>query len=314
MSKAAFIGLGAMGSRMAANLLKAGHEVTVCDLAPDAVKKLADFGAKTAPSARQAAEGNDFVLTMVRDDEISRKVWLDATTGALAGMKPGAIAIECSTITPAWARELGGAISKAGTAMLEAPVSGSTPQAENAQLVFLIGGDVETLKREEPLLKGMGSGVQRAGPVGAGALAKLITNTLMGVQLSTIAEMIGMLNRQGVDPKQVLDAVAATPLWSPHLTSDTESMLGGDFESHFPIKLLVKDLNYTVKTAGDDASVPTVSAARDVFQKAMNEKLGDLNMTAVVKLFDNRNRAFPMNQHDAEAVDDRKFQRGTANA
>jgi 3-hydroxyisobutyrate dehydrogenase len=121
MSKAAFIGLGAMGSRMAANLIKAGHEVTVCDLAPDAVKKLADIGAKTAASAREAAEGNDFVLTMVRDDEISRKVWLDATTGALAGMKPGAVAIECSTITPAWARELGSAISKAGTAMLKRP-------------------------------------------------------------------------------------------------------------------------------------------------------------------------------------------------
>jgi len=289
MSKAAFIGLGAMGSRMAANLLKAGYEVTVCDLAPEAVKKLADSGAKTAASAREAAEGNDFVLTMVRDDEISRKAWLDATTGALAGMKPGAIAIECSTITPAWARELGDAISKTGISMLEAPVSGSTPQALNAQLVFLVGGDAETLKRAEPLLKGMGSSVQHAGPVGAGALAKLITNTLMGVQLATIAEMIGMLKRQGVDPKQVLDAVAATPLWSSHLSSDTDSMLSGNFESHFPIKLLVKDLNYTVKTAGGDASVPTISAVRDLFQKAMNEQLGDLNMTAVVKLFEKVN-------------------------
>ena len=166
MSKAAFIGLGAMGARMATNLLKAGHEVTVCDLAPEAVDKLTCAGAKTAPSAREAAEGNDFVLTMVRDDNISRKVWLDETTGALAGMKPGAVAIECSTITPAWAHELGGAISKAGIAMLEAPVSGSTPQAENAQLVFLIGGHGETLKRAEPLLKGMGSSVRYAGPEG----------------------------------------------------------------------------------------------------------------------------------------------------
>ena len=228
MSKTAFIGLGAMGSRMAANLLKAGHEVTVFDLVPEAVKKLADSGAKTAASAREAAEGNEFVLTMVRDDEVSRNVWLDATNGALAGMKPGAIAIECSTITPAWARELGGAISKTGIAMLEAPVSGSTPQAENAQLVFLIGGDAETLKHAEPLLKGLGSSIRHAGAaVGAGALAKLITNTLMGVQLTTIAEMIGILKRQGVDPKQVLDAVAGTAMWNPHLITDTESMLSG---------------------------------------------------------------------------------------
>ena len=135
----------------------------------------------------------------------------------------------------------------------------------------------------------MGSSVQHAGPVGAGALAKLITNTLMGVQLATLAEMIGMLRRQGVDPKEVLGAVGATPLWSPHLSGDTESMLSGNFESRFPIRLLVKDLNYTVMTAGGDASVPTVSAVRDVFQKAMNEQLGDLNMTAVVKLFEKIN-------------------------
>lgn len=286
VSKVAFIGLGAMGSRMAANLLKAGHEVTVCDLAPDAVERLVDSGAKAAASPREAAEGTDFVLTMVRDDEISRKIWLDSANGPLQGMARGAIAIECSTISPAWARELGAVISKTGIEMLEAPVSGSTPQAQDAQLVFLIGGDAATLKRAVPLLKGMGSSVQHAGPVGAGALAKLVTNTLMGAQLAIIAEMIGMLKRQKVDPKEVLKAVAATPLWSPHLSGDTKSMLSGNFESHFPVKLLLKDLEYTVKSADGEASVPTVSAVRDIFQRAMSERLGDLNMTAVVKLFE----------------------------
>src|ERR1700760_3603664 len=114
MAKAAFIGLGAMGSRMAANLLKAGYEVTVSDPATDAVRKLVDLGAKAAGRAREAAAGNDFVLTMVRDDEISRKGWLDSTSGALAGMKDGAVAIECSTISPAWALELGDAFIDSG--------------------------------------------------------------------------------------------------------------------------------------------------------------------------------------------------------
>jgi 3-hydroxyisobutyrate dehydrogenase len=250
MSKVAFVGLGAMGSRMAANLLKAGHDVTVYDLVPEATKKLASSGAKATGSPREAAEGKEFVITMVRDDEASQQVWLDATHGALAGMKPGAVAIESSTLTPAWIRELGNAISKTGIDLLEAPVSGSTPQAENAELVFLIGGDVQTMKHAEPLLEALGSRIEHAGPLGAGALAKLVTNTLMGVQLTTIAEMIGMLKRQGVDPKGVLDAVAATALWNPHLTSDTQSMLSGNFETHFPIKLLAKDLDYTVKTAG----------------------------------------------------------------
>ena len=115
----------------------------------------------------------------------------------------------------------------------------------------------------------------------------MATNTLMGVQLATLAEMVGMLKRQGVDPKLVLDAVSATAMWNPHLTRDAESMLSGDFETKFPIRLLEKDLGYTVKTAGGDAAVPTVSAVRNVFKRAIDENLGDLNMTAVVKLFDN---------------------------
>ena len=286
MSNIAFVGLGAMGSRMAANLLKAGHTLTVWDRSPEPASQLAASGATVANSPREAAEGNDFVFTMVRDDEISRTTWLDPTTGALAGMKPGAIAIESSTITPAWARELDAAITQAGRILLEAPVSGSTPQAQNAQLIFLVGGAAETLHQAEPLLKAMGSAVQHAGPIGAGALAKLVTNTLMGTQLTTIAEMIGMLKRQGADPRQVLASVAATSLWSPHLTSDVASMLGSDFAPRFPVKLLLKDLNYTIDTAGGDAAVPTVSAVRALFQQAMDTQLGNLNMTAVIKLFE----------------------------
>jgi 3-hydroxyisobutyrate dehydrogenase len=204
-------------------------------------------------------------------------------------MKSGAIAIEISTLTPAWIRELSTAVSKAGFAMLEAPVSGSTPQAQSAQLVFLIGGDAETLKRAEPILRVLGSSIQYAGSIGAGALAKLVTNTFMGVQLATLAEMIGMLNRQHVNAKQVLQAVAGTPMWNPHLTNDAESMLTGNFETHFPIKLLAKDLNYTVKTAGGEAAAPTVSVVRGIFEKAISDNLGDLNMTAVAKLFDKPN-------------------------
>jgi 3-hydroxyisobutyrate dehydrogenase len=287
MSKVAFIGLGAMGSRMATNLLKAGHELTVWNLTPEAAKKLAASGAKAAATPKEAAEGNDFIIAMVSNDEASRHVWLDAATGALAGAKAGAIAIESSTLTPEWVRELGSAMSKAGVSLLDAMVSGSTPQAESAQLVYLVGGDADALKRAEPVLKALGSSIQYAGPQACGALAKLATNTLMGVQLATLAEMVGMLKRQDVDPKLVLNAVSATAMWNPHLTRDAESMLSGDFTTKFPIRLLEKDLGYTVKTAGGDAEVPTVSAVRNVFKKAIDEKLGDLNMTAVVKLFEN---------------------------
>src|SRR5262249_6452853 len=156
-------------------------------------------------------------------DEASRQVWLDATDGALTGMKAGAIAIESSTLSPGWVRQLAGLMSKSGVDLLDAMVSGSTPQAESAQLVFLVGCDAKSLKRAGPVLKAVGSSIQHAGPVGSGALAKLATNALMGVQLAALAELIGMLERQGVDPRQVLNAVSATPMWNAHLSRDTES-------------------------------------------------------------------------------------------
>ena len=145
MSKVAFLGLGAMGSRMAANLLKAGHAVTVWNRSPAAAEALVASGARKASSPMAAAESADFVFAMVCDDDASQNVWLDSTNGALAGMHPGAVAIESSTLTPEWIRELSEHFRAKGISLLDAPVSGSRPQAEAAQLVYLIGGDAKAL-------------------------------------------------------------------------------------------------------------------------------------------------------------------------
>src|SRR6516165_5175496 len=285
MSKVAFLGLGAMGSRMATNLLRAGHDLTVWNLTPEPTKALVASGAKPAATPRDAAHGNEFVVTMVTNDDASRQVWLDAADGALLGMRPGAIAIDSSTLTPAWVRELASEMSKIGVMFLDAMVSGSTPQAERAELVFLVGGDANSLQRAEPVLETLGSTVRHAGPVGCGAFAKLTTNTLMGVQIAALAELIGMLQRQQVDAKQILDAVSATAMWNSHLTRDAESMLTDKFETQFPVRLLEKDLGYTVQTGVGEASMPAVSAVRSIFRRAIDENLGNLNMTAVAKLF-----------------------------
>ena len=115
MSKVAFLGLGAMGSRMAANLMKAGHMVTVWNRSPAAAEALVASGARRASSPKEAAEGGDFVFAMVRDDNASQNVWLDSTNGALAGMHPGAVAIESSTLTPEWIRELSEHLERRGS-------------------------------------------------------------------------------------------------------------------------------------------------------------------------------------------------------
>jgi len=159
MSKISVLGLGAMGARMAAHLIKAGHDVTVWNRTADAAKPLVAAGATQAQTPKEAAAGAAFVVAMVRDDDASRRVWLDPDNGALAGMSAGAVAIESSTLTPGWIRELGHAIAERGVALLEAPVSGSRVQADAGQLVYFVGGDDTTLARAEPVLKAMGSAV-----------------------------------------------------------------------------------------------------------------------------------------------------------
>jgi 6-phosphogluconate dehydrogenase (decarboxylating) len=151
-----------MGSRMAANLLKAGHAVTVRNRSP--AKTLVTAGAQLAASPKAAAQGADFVIAMVRDDDASRDLWLSPETGAFAGLSQGAVAIESSTLTANWARTLGEEAKQRGLTFLEAPVAGSRPQAEAAQLVYFVGGDAAAAARAEPILKAMGSAIHHVGP------------------------------------------------------------------------------------------------------------------------------------------------------
>ena len=269
---------------MAARLVKGGHDVTVWNRTADAMKPLVAAGATQAQTPRDAAVGAAFVLSMVRDDDASRRVWLDPDNGALAGMATGAVAIESSTLTPGWIRDLGHAIAERGVALLEAPVSGSRVQADAGQLVYFVGGDDATLARAEPVLKAMGSAVHHVGPLGSGALVKLSTNALLGVQVTVLAELIGLLRRSGADASRALRAVAGTAVWSPVANYLSGSMLTGDFSPQFPVELIEKDFNYTVQAAGSAEAAPTIAATRDVFRKAIGAGLGELNMTAVVKL------------------------------
>jgi 3-hydroxyisobutyrate dehydrogenase len=281
----AFLGLGAMGARMAANLLKADHALTVWNRTPEAAAPLVRLGAKQAPTPRQATEGADFVFAMLRDDEASRDVWLSPNRGALASLKDGAIAIESSTLTPGWVRQLGSAIAARGAALLEAPVAGSRPQAEAAQLVYFIGGEEEIIKQVRPVLAVMGSTITHVGPLGSGALVKLSTNALLGVQVTVLAELIGLLKRSGADVASALKAIGGTAAWSPAANNLSGGMLSGDFSPQFPVELIEKDFGYAVDTAGSPEAAPTIAAARGIFQEAIAKGFGGDNMTSVVQLF-----------------------------
>ncbi|QMV74644.1 NAD(P)-dependent oxidoreductase [Comamonas piscis] len=285
MSHITVLGLGAMGSRMSAQLLAAGHALTVWNRSPHAVQALIDAGARHAASPAEAASGAEVVIAMLRDDEASRQVWLDANTGALAGMVPTAIAIDSSTLTPGWVRELGRRMQERGISFLEAPVSGSRAQADAGQLTYLVGGDAPTLARCLPILQTLGSGVEHVGALGHGALAKLATNAMLGIQVTGLAEAIAMLERQQANTSEVLNAMAKTSVWAPVFTYLSSTMVQRQFEPQFPVELMEKDFGYTLREAGSNANAPTLAAAHAVFQRARAQGLGLENMTSVVQLF-----------------------------
>ena len=285
MSKIAFLGLGAMGCRMAANLLKAGHTLTVWNRTPNAAADLLAAGAHWADSPFHAATEVDFVISMVRDDAASRFVWCDPERGALAAMAPGTIAIESSTLSVDWIRQLGGMAKARAIDLLEAPVSGSRPAAEAAQLVYLVGGEATVLNKAENVLKAMGAAIHPVGPIGAGTLVKLATNALLGIQVTTLAELFGMLRRNGADVVKATQAIAGTPVWSPVANVIAGSILRSDFQPQFPVELIEKDFGYALAAAGADAAAPTLAAARGVFRQGIEQGSGGENMTAVARLF-----------------------------
>ena len=268
-----FLGQGAMGSRMADRLVAAGYQV----------HRWNRTGMSTTP--REAAQDADIVIAMLRDDGAAHSVWLDAQTGALGGMRQGALAIECSTLSPAGMTELHMAAMDAGVGMIDAPVLGSRPQAEAGQLIHLIGGDAKYVVAAQPLLVSMSAAQHHVGPAGAGTALKLIANTLFGAQVALLAELLGRMKGLGLDPAAAVELLSQTPVLSPSAKGAGALMLARRDEPLFPVELVAKDFGYTI--GAEAATMPVTNAAADVFATALQAGLGAANLTAVARIYEN---------------------------
>lgn len=287
MSKITILGTGAMGSRIAKNLIEAGHEVTVWNRTREKTEDLKTAGAKIANTPAQAAEGADFAISMVRDDDASREVWLNKKNGALKALPETAIAIESSTVTLAWARKLAAACNTRNIRFLDAPVAGSRPQADAGQLIYLVGGAPDTLAQTEPILKTMGAAVHHAGDApGSGTTVKLAVNALFGVQIAAVGELLGFLKNCGLDVDRAFEIITATPVCSPAAKAAGAAMLSGNFAPMFPVELVEKDFGYVAETAVQNQSeTPMANAAHRILNEAIDEGYGEENLTSVVKLY-----------------------------
>jgi 3-hydroxyisobutyrate dehydrogenase len=286
MSKITVLGMGAMGSRMALSLLKAGHEVTVWNRSSGKTELVEQAGAKVADNPRTAVRDAEFVISMVRDDEASQQVWLDSDTGALAGLAQNAVAIESSTLTVAWVKTLAQKFQEKNIAFIDAPVAGTRPQAEAAQLIYFVGGDTATFTQAEPILQAMGGMVHHVGVVGSGMTIKLAVNSLFAIQVSAFGELIGLMRESGLDEAKTVEILASTPVSSPAAKMAASAMVARQFTPLFPIELVTKDISYAVQTAqANNTSLPLAAACQQIFATAIKEGYGDDNITGVVQLY-----------------------------
>jgi 3-hydroxyisobutyrate dehydrogenase len=280
----ALLGLGTMGRGMAANLLKAGFALTVWNRTKSKAESLTHTGARSADSPAQAAKNSAVVLAMLADDAASRSAWL-GPNGALEAMPSGSIAIECSTLSPDWIRELHEAVTQRGLRMAEAPVTGSRTQAEAGQLNFLVGADEETLAAITPVLQCMSKDLLHLGPVGSGAQLKLINNFLCAVQVTSFAEALVWLERTGLRLDSALDFLKRGAPGSGILSAMSERMTHRTYDVNFLLRLMAKDLRYARTAAaelGIDLSMS--SPAQNLFGKAEELGLGEKDMSSVVEV------------------------------
>lgn len=205
------------------------------------------------PERRPAAT---LVLSMVRDDSASREVWTNPDHGAFGGMSSSTIAIECSTVSHAWILKLGALAEACGISLIDAPVSGSRPQADSGELVFLVGGATKDVDACRNLLMVMGAAVHHLGPLGAGTMVKLATNALMGVQVAATAELFGILSSGGVDVAKAFEAIGSTAASSLVSQRSVVSMASRNFAPQFPVSLIEKDFGYVMGLLTALAALP----------------------------------------------------------
>jgi 3-hydroxyisobutyrate dehydrogenase len=268
---------------MARSLIAAGFEVSVWNRSAARAQPFAALGARLAGSPADAARGAGIVIAMLADDDASRGAWT-GPDGALAAMAPGALAIECGTLTANWIAALAQQAQRHGLRFLEAPVTGSRDQAAGGALRFLVGGEAEALAMARPALEAMGCAIVHLGPVGSAAIVKLANNFLCGVQAAALAEAVALFEKKGLDVEQAVGVLTDGAPGSPLVKAVSRRMLDRAYDPHFLIPLMAKDLAYAAQAlAGVGIASALAQAARAAFITAAQAGQGERDVAAIVE-------------------------------
>ena len=283
----AFLGLGIMGYPQAANIARAGFDLTVWNRTREkAARFAAEHGARVADSPAQAAADTDVVITMVPDSpEVEAVLFGDG--GAASAMREGTLAIDMSTVAPSASVAIGERLRDRGIAFVDAPVSGSRPKAEDGTLTIMVGGAAEDFERARPVLEAMGALVVHVGPQGHGSLVKLINNTLAAVNAAALAEAVALAQAAGLDTDSLREVVAASSGASMMLDIKAEPMIERAYEPLFKLEHMLKDVRHCIAEAHRLGAPSRLSEmAETLYSAAAGDGLGGQDFAAVREAVD----------------------------
>lgn len=291
MSTIAFIGLGNMGGPMAANLLKAGHRVTVFDLMPDAVKQLTDAGANSAATAADAASNVDVVVTMLPAGRHVEMVYL-GDKGLLNIVKPTTLLLDSSTIDAATARKVAAAANKKNIEVMDAPVSGGVAAAAAGTLAFMCGGSEQAFAKAKPILESMGKNIFHAGDSGAGQVAKVCNNMLLSVLMVGTSEALRLGADNGLDASKLSEIMLASSgrnwtleVYNPYPGVMATAPASNNFNPGFMVDLMCKDLGLAMDTAVlTQSSTPMGALARSLYTAHQSNGNGQKDFSSIIEL------------------------------
>ena len=286
-----FVGLGIMGSRQAANLAKAGYELTVFNRTRERAEAwAAEHGGHVADSPREVAERAGVVITMVVDGPQVEAMLL-GEDGALAGAQERTLFVDMSTIAPATARQLAATVAERGHAFVDAPVTGSSPKAEAGTLTIMCGGAEADVERARPLFEVMGEKIVHAGEAGQGQAVKVLSQGVTAVNCATLAQAIAVGRREGLDLEALLEVMTGGSADSTMRQLKGKPMLEHDYTPLFRLEHMLKDVLLCLeesRTAG--ASFPFVALAGELYSAGVGRGLGQEDFSAVLEVVEGLTR------------------------
>ena len=284
IERVAFLGMGIMGSRMAANLRRAGYELTVHNRTRERAEAFAaEHGATVAETPADVGAASDIVITMVVDSPEVEAV-LFGENGAAGALNQGALVIDMSTIAPKAVEAIAERLAPNGIGFIDAPVSGSSPKAEDGTLTIMVGAPTDDYERALPLLESMGELIVHCGPRGHGQMVKLLNNTLAATNAAVLAEAIAFAEKADLDLDALTRVVAASPGNSTMLGLKARPMIEHEFEPLFKLDHMLKDVRHTLN-AGQDlgATMVVAEAAKSLYEAASAAGKGDEDFAAVIE-------------------------------